>query len=282
MTGTAPDAERAKRRARTGPAPVQVTSGDPIHAVDGRMPGIMGLGGSSTREPGAGEPTDLTPVRLTEGFYRARIWHLAELVELVRDRRAGGVRGWLDQPAYKPGSVRPERSRAPTWRPFLWDGRCRPPRATNPGDWPGERACPSREGRAAPIRSCSRWGLPCRPRCRVRGALLPHPFTLTPDASGAVCSLWHCPWGRPRRTLSGTVSPWSPDFPPRTLMHPERPPGRLIRGQMRPRRRPGQESQMDYQLPVFSIDVQGSCGSLAAPFCRISIEMPSGDFTKAM
>ena len=32
--------------------------------------------------------------------------------------------------------------------------------------------------RAAPIRFCSRWGLPCRPRCRVRGALLPHPFTL--------------------------------------------------------------------------------------------------------
>lgn len=31
-----------------------------------------------------------------------------------------------------------------------------------------------------PIRFCSRWGLPCRPRCRVRGALLPHLFTLTP------------------------------------------------------------------------------------------------------
>jgi hypothetical protein len=31
---------------------------------------------------------------------------------------------------------------------------------------------------AAPIRPCSRWGLPCRPRCRGRGALLPHPFTL--------------------------------------------------------------------------------------------------------
>src|SRR4051812_30118859 len=29
----------------------------------------------------------------------------------------------------------------------------------------------------------------------------------------AVCSLWHFPWGRPRRPLTGTVSPWSPDFP---------------------------------------------------------------------
>jgi hypothetical protein len=33
--------------------------------------------------------------------------------------------------------------------------------------------------RAVPIRSCSRWGLPCRLRCRRRGALLPHRFTLT-------------------------------------------------------------------------------------------------------
>src|ERR1700726_4538376 len=37
----------------------------------------------------------------------------------------------------------------------------------------------------------------------------------------AVRSLWHFPWGlaacaeMPRRTLSGTVCPWSPDFPPR-------------------------------------------------------------------
>ena len=36
----------------------------------------------------------------------------------------------------------------------------------------------SRELRAVPIRSCSRWGLPCRRRCRRRGALLPHRFTL--------------------------------------------------------------------------------------------------------
>lgn len=45
-----------------------------------------------------------------------------------------------------------------------------------------------------------------------RWALTPpfHPYS----ASGAVCFLWHFPWGRPRRTLSGTVFPWSPDFPP--------------------------------------------------------------------
>jgi len=33
--------------------------------------------------------------------------------------------------------------------------------------------------RATPIWSCSRWGLPCRLCCQRRGALLPHPFTLT-------------------------------------------------------------------------------------------------------
>ncbi len=31
---------------------------------------------------------------------------------------------------------------------------------------------------AVPTWSCSRWGLPCHPRRRGRGALLPHPFTL--------------------------------------------------------------------------------------------------------
>jgi hypothetical protein len=31
---------------------------------------------------------------------------------------------------------------------------------------------------AVPIRSCSRCGLPCQIRCRTRGALLPHLFTL--------------------------------------------------------------------------------------------------------
>jgi len=83
--------------------------------------------------------------------------------------------------------------------------------------------------RTAPIRFCSRWGLPCRSCCQSRGGLLPHPFTLAAAEAAAVCFLWHFPWGRPRRPLAGTVSPWSPDFP-----HPQsfdlsrvRPPGQL-------------------------------------------------------
>ena len=80
---------------------------------------------------------------------------------------------------------------------------------------PGQRAgkAPKLSPHATPIRSCSQWGLPCRCHCWKRGALLPHRFTRA-GIYPAVCFLWHFPWGCPRRTLSGTVFPWSPDFPP--------------------------------------------------------------------
>jgi hypothetical protein len=88
------------------------------------------------------------------------------------------VSGVRCQPACKPGFVWRAVSRA-RW-PFLWDGRCRPPRATNPGNDPEtDPRIPQREKPCvAPIRSCSRWGLPCRSCCHARGALLPHRFTL--------------------------------------------------------------------------------------------------------
>ena len=89
-------------------------------------------------------------------------------------------------------------------------------------DRPGRRrgnASAGRSRRAAPIWSCSRWGLPCRCRCRQRGGLLHRRFTLATHLSrdrSAVCFLLHCPWGCPRRALPGTLFPWSPDFPRRT------------------------------------------------------------------
>ncbi|TCS28470.1 hypothetical protein EDC31_10858 [Acidomonas methanolica] len=95
---------------------------------------------------------------------------------------------------------------------------------------------------AVPIRSCSRWGLPCPPCCQAGGALLPHRFTLTRDGEvrRAVCFLWHFPWGRPRRSLTGIVLPWSPDFPPsrRFASTRQRPPDRLAGGNW-PKRRAG-------------------------------------------
>src|SRR6202035_425686 len=52
---------------------------------------------------------------------------------------------------------------------------------------------------------------------RTFSPLLPPPYSSPASGVGwggeAVRSLWHCPWGRPRRVLSGTVYRWSPDFP---------------------------------------------------------------------
>jgi len=119
------------------------------------------------------------------------------------------------QTACKPGSVRVANHAG---RPFLCDAHCCAPGATNPGNGAGMplRHMVHTMPPAAPIRSCSRWGLPCRLCCQRRGALLPHRFTLAcvHCCVPAVCFLWHCPWGRPRRPLAGTVFPWSPDFPP--------------------------------------------------------------------
>ena len=58
-----------------------------------------------------------------------------------------------------------------------------------------------------------------------------HPYQR--DKPAAVGFLWHFPWGRPRRPLAATLSPWSPDFPPPDLdRHKasirQRPSGRLV------------------------------------------------------
>ena len=142
------------------------------------------------------------------------------------------------QPACKPGSVGHHLARARryvTAIPLGW--RLRATSSNLPGRrnlTPVLRRFRFREqpAHAVPIRSCSRWGLPCRFRCRTRGALLPHLFTLAAgflSELGAVRFLWHFPWGRPRRTLSGTACRWSPDFPPPLAFRRlrKRPSGRL-------------------------------------------------------
>jgi len=40
--------------------------------------------------------------------------------------------------------------------------------------------------------------------------------------------------------------------------------------------------QRPYQTPVFGIDVHGSAGGFASPFCNSSIECRSGERTKAI
>src|SRR5687768_8996608 len=101
---------------------------------------------------------------------------------------------------------------AETWRPFVL-GRCHHrPHATYP-DGELETAL-----RVAPRPSL--FGLAPGGVCRaasVAGRAVGSYPTLSPLPrrlrGEAVCFLWHFPWGRPRRSLSGTVSPWSPDFP---------------------------------------------------------------------
>src|SRR5215469_2195704 len=79
--------------------------------------------------------------------------------------------------------------------PFLWDARRRAPHATHPSGGAEVRlASQNLAMPAAPTRSCSRWGFPCRRRCRRRGALLPHRFTLAarpgiPGRGGGVLSV---------------------------------------------------------------------------------------------
>ena len=69
-----------------------------------------------------------------------------------------------------------------------------------------------------PIRPCSAWGLPCPPRHRRGGALLPHPFTLTPRSKPrAVYSLRHFPSRFRGLALPGMLSVRSPDFPLRDI-----------------------------------------------------------------
>ncbi len=61
-------------------------------------------------------------------------------------------------------------------------------------------------------------GLAVPPTLPPARCALTAPFHPCPDAPcgppRAVCFLWRFPWGRPRRTLSGAASVWSPDFPP--------------------------------------------------------------------
>ena len=59
-----------------------------------------------------------------------------------------------------------------------------------------------------PIWPCSGWGLPCHACHQTRGALLPHPFTLTCAVRrrpSAVCFLWHFPSPCDARALPGTL-----------------------------------------------------------------------------
>jgi hypothetical protein len=88
------------------------------------------------------------------------------------------------QPACKPGSVGPRplaraRRDGHSSGTMLAHGLEQPTRTASLTLLPQPLSLSRTSRVAIPIRSCSRWGLPCRFRCRTRGALLPHLFTLT-------------------------------------------------------------------------------------------------------
>ena len=149
-------------------------------------------------------------------------------------RVSGVVQG---ESACKPASVPRE---VPGWRPSIWDRRCRRPRAVHQGTRPGQPPRPRCAAGASPIRPCSGWGLPSRPVTRplVRSYRTVSP--LPPRSRGvAVCSLWHCPAGRPDWRLASTLPCGG-----RTFLDPgepgPRPPSRLpLHAKYATRTRPG-------------------------------------------
>lgn len=111
------------------------------------------------------------------------------------------------QTACKPGSVRPQscdgsRGDHSSW-PAIAGRLAQPTRTVRGGNALSGVAPKDFSGRAVPIWFCSWRGLPCRFRYRPRGALLPHPFTLTSGKPEAVCFLWRYPSARPLRALPG-------------------------------------------------------------------------------
>ena len=81
-------------------------------------------------------------------------------------------------------------------------------RAAQPAPRRGEHA----RGCCFPIWSCSVRGFACHICCQMRGALLPHLFTLA-RLRRAVCFLCHWSVGSPRPGVTRRTALWSSDFP---------------------------------------------------------------------
>jgi hypothetical protein len=125
------------------------------------------------------------------------------------------------QPAYKPGSG--WHASVPAYVTAIPLGRRLPGASSNLPERPDLDTIPKRFVLARKAFAPFLFGLAPGGVCRAAGVTASavrsyrNRFTLTVSsrcrAEQAVCSLWHFPWARTRRTLSGTVCPWSPDFP---------------------------------------------------------------------
>ncbi len=131
-------------------------------------------------DPGNAEEIASRPV--SRVLYGAKRFLAARVMAIPLGRSLPTASG--DQPGRRPGD-RPA-GHWPTRRPY---SVLLPAGLAMPGTSPSRRCALT-----APFHPCRDDGL------------------RRPDRA-AVCFLWRFPWGRPRRTLSGAVSPWSPDFP---------------------------------------------------------------------
>jgi len=114
----------------------------------------------------------------------------------------------MRQMACKPGSVLPKGRDGHSSGTFLAERLTRPPRTA------AQKHANCRPYLVLlPVGLAMPSSLP-KPRCALTAPFHPYPL---PKRLLAVCFLWRYPWGRPRRKLSGTVFPWSPDFPPAAL-----------------------------------------------------------------
>ena len=151
------------------------------------------------------------------GFFRPPQWFTRSLFRLCSCGLVCGANWRWCQTAYKPGSVR-------TAHGFPWAMRddhssgthlsARLARPTRTAE--RECSCALRRGRPYSVLLPVGFALPPLlpgARCALAAPFRPCPRAASPRLARAVCFLWHFPWGRPRRTLSGTVFPWSPDFP---------------------------------------------------------------------
>jgi len=164
---------------------------------DDRNRGQRGSGPDARQCAVQDVPHDSPAIKAGYGARKARIarWRGCGLPQNGEGSGAVHAGPLIDQhqPACKPGSVGPR----PLSRPrrdghssgtMLAHGLEQPTRTASLTSLPRALSLSRTTRVAIPIRSCSRWGLPCRFRRRSRGALLPHLFTLTPLRSFRSCA----------------------------------------------------------------------------------------------
>ncbi len=172
-----------------------------------------------------------------------------------REKRLRWPAQQVIQTVYKPGSVHISRH----WTAIPLGQTLRPASRDQPGRRNGNVPASMRKheaGRPYSVLLPVGFTLPALspgPRCALTAPF--HPCHRRPKTRPAVCFLWHCPWGHPRRTLSGTVFPWSPDFPPPSCNTRQRPSNRLDFCSLHPSPPAGQPGALKTYLAIITATV---------------------------